>query len=576
MSEPLVLRQRPIPTDVDLPDNLHPLLARLYAARGVTSSGQLERSLQALERPDKLDGLEQAVAILSAARAQQHRIIIVGDFDADGATSCAVAVTALMAMGFEHVQYLVPNRFEFGYGLTPEIVEIAAQSKPHVLITVDNGIASLQGVRAAIEAGMQVIVTDHHLPGAELPAADAIVNPNVATDQFPSKNLAGVGVIFYVMLALRAALRKAGVFSTSAQPDGPNLAELLDLVALGTVADVVPLDHNNRVLVHQGLVRIRAARARPGIAAMLRVAGRDASSVTAADLAFAIGPRLNAAGRLTDMSLGIECLLSSDLNRAMEMASELDALNRDRREIETSMRNEAERAVATLKLDGALPSALCLYAGDWHPGVVGIVASRIKDATHRPVVAFADDNAVMLKGSARSVPGLHIRDALDSVATRHPGLVEKFGGHAMAAGLTLAKARLEEFRAALAAEVEARCGGRAFERVVWTDGELPARRLTLELAETLRAAGPWGQAFAEPLFEGDFDILEERIVGGHHLKLKLRAAGATSVLDAIAFNHGESPTHAKRARVVYQLDVNEYRGVRSLQLLVQHVLPGYQ
>ena len=575
MSEPLVLRQRPLPTDVDLPDTLHPLLARLYAARGVRSAAELERSLQALARPDTLDGLTQAVAILSAARASQHRIIIVGDFDADGATSCAVAVAALTAMGYQHVQYLVPNRFEFGYGLTPEIVKIAAESQPHVLITVDNGIASLQGVRAATEAGMQVIVTDHHLPGKELPAADAIVNPNVTTDEFPSKNLAGVGVIFYVMLALRAALRQAGAFADSGHPEGPNLAELLDLVALGTVADVVPLDHNNRVLVHQGLVRIRAERARPGLAAMLRIAGREASSVTAADLAFAIGPRLNAAGRLTDMSLGIECLLATDLHRAMEMASELDALNRDRREIETSMRNEAERAVATLKLDGTLPSALCLYAGDWHPGVVGIVASRIKDATHRPVVAFANDNDLMLKGSARSVPGLHIRDALDSVATRHPGLLEKFGGHAMAAGLTLAKANLTHFREALAIEVEARCGGHALERVVWTDGELPARRLTLDLAETLRAAGPWGQAFAEPLFEGEFEILEERIVGGHHLKLKLRGVGGTAVLDAIAFNHGEAPTHAEQARVVYQLDVNEYRGVRSLQLLVQHLLPGH-
>ena len=573
MPEPVRIQSRDCGAEHQFGAELHPLLARLYAARGLTSKAQLNRGLAALAKPAALSGIETAMALLTDARSAQLRILIVGDFDADGATSCAVATLGLRALGFDHVDYLVPNRFEFGYGLTPEIVALATQRKPQLLITVDNGIASIDGVSAAQAAGMQVIVTDHHLPGNELPSADAIVNPNVDDDLFPSKNLAGVGVIFYVLLALRSRLREHGAWDGSPQPNGPNLAELLDLVALGTVADVVKLDSNNRILVHQGLQRIRSGQMRPGLAALLNVAGRNVETATASDLGFAVGPRLNAAGRLTDMSLGIECLLAQDAPSAERIAGELDELNRSRREIEADMRDDAERAVRAMRFNDSPPGALCLFEADWHPGVVGIVASRIKDSVNRPVIAFARDGNVMLKGSARSIAGVHIRDALDAVATRHPGLVPRFGGHAMAAGLALEAARLDEFRAAFVEEVTSRLDSGLTQRVLWTDGELPLDKLNIALAELVRDAGPWGQGFPEPLFVGEFAVLDQRIVGERHLKLKLELPGKLRMLDAIAFNHGPDVLSTRLAKLVYRLDINHYRGMRTLQLLVEHIEP---
>jgi single-stranded-DNA-specific exonuclease len=563
------LKRRLLPNDGISADDVHPLLARIYAARGIKSTDDLARGLSTLSKPDQLSGLDRAVELLVAARADNTRVLVVGDFDADGATSCAVALLGLRALGFGDVDYLVPNRFEFGYGLTPEIVALAQTRKPGLLVTVDNGIASIAGVDAARAAGMQVIITDHHLPGDELPRAHAIVNPNVPGDTFPSKHLAGVGVMFYVLLALRAQLRKLATWP-GGQPE-PNLGRLLDLVALGTVADVVCLDTNNRILVHQGLERIRAGKMRPGLAALLRIGGRDGPTASAADLAFAVGPRLNAAGRLDDMSLGIECLLAESPDAATQMAAELDGLNQARREIEADMRSQAEQAVRQLNLGTGIPAGLCLFEEDWHQGVVGIVASRIKDAVHRPVIAFARDSGSVLKGSARSIPGVHIRDVLDAVATRNPGLVPRFGGHAMAAGLALEFGHLEEFRAAFAEQVAARLDDDQLEHVLWTDGEIPNDRLNLRLAELIRDAGPWGQGFPEPVFEGEFRILDQRVVGANHLKLKLEAHNRTGMLDAIAFNYGANTCPSERVRLAYKLDINQYRGMRTVQLLVEHV-----
>jgi len=568
-----IIQRRPLASTGDLPSSLHPVLYRIYRARQVTSAQELEQSLERLIPPACLGGTSAAARVLADAIERQRRLLIVADFDADGATSCALAVRALRSLGARDVQYLVPNRFEYGYGLTPEIVALAAQRQPDLIITVDNGISSVAGVEEARRRGIEVLVTDHHLPGETLPPAAVIVNPNQPGDDFPSKYLAGVGVIFYVMLALRAHLREIGWFARKNIAE-PNLARLLDLVALGTVADVVPLDHNNRVLVGQGLRRINQGAACAGINALLRAAGRAPERATAMDLGYVVGPRLNAAGRLTDMSLGIECLLTDDPLAAQDMARELDALNHERRGIEARMQQQALAAVEHLRFDQAtLPRGLCLFDESWHQGVIGLVASRIKERAHRPVIAFAPASDAEIKGSARSVPGLHIRDALDAIAARHPQLLSKFGGHAMAAGLTLRRADLEKFRQAFDAEVSRHLSEDDLQGKILSDGELGAEELTLPLAELLRNAGPWGQGFPEPLFDGCFEVLSQRVVGEKHLKMALRVPGQTRVVDAIAFNsvhEARIPAYA-RIRAVYKLDVNEYQGGRSLQLIIEYL-----
>jgi len=571
---PRIVRRPPASTD-RLPASLNPVLRQVYANRAVQDEAELERGLQGLLPPETLGGLDEAVDLLAEALKARQRILIVGDFDADGATSCTVAMLALRAMGVAHVDYLVPNRFEFGYGLTPEIVALALTRQPDLIVTVDNGVSSIAGVAAANAAGVPVIVTDHHLPGAELPAAAAMVNPNLPDNGFASKAAAGVGVIFYVMLGLRGRLREQGWFTDNDIAE-PNLAELLDVVALGTVADVVPLDANNRILVHQGLQRIRAGRCRPGITALLQVAGRNPARAQASDMGFAVGPRLNAAGRLDDMSLGIECLLAEDPDVALQMAGELDALNRERRRIEGGMQDQAMAILADWSLDDAdLPWGLCLFDESWHQGVIGILASRIKERYHRPVIAFAPADNGEIKGSARSIPGLHIRDALDEVAARHPDLLSKFGGHAMAAGLSLAADRFADFQAAFDAVVREHLDPAALQAVIASDGEIPGPELTLELASQLAAGGPWGQAFPEPLFDGVFELVGQRIVGGKHYKLVLRSPDNGAIIDAIAFNQVElHPELPPRLRLAYRLDANEFRGNVSLQLRVEHLEPA--
>ncbi len=573
-SDITITRRPQVTAPADLPADLSPVLARIYAARGVVSTEALDRSLAKLLPFAELVGMDAAVDLLQQALRERQRILIIGDFDADGATSSALGVRALRAMGATQVDYLVPNRFEYGYGLTPEIVAVAAERAPDLLVTVDNGIASIDGVAAAKALRMRVLVTDHHLPGDALPAADAIVNPNQPGDAFAAKSLAGVGVIFYVMLALRARLREAGWFDERKIAE-PNLASLLDLVALGTVADVVPLEHNNRILVAQGLARIRHGQCCAGITALIRVAKRRQQDLVAADLGFALGPRLNAAGRLEDMALGIECLLADDPDAALLLAQRLDALNRQRREIESEMKAEAMVILDEMELadDAELPVGLCLFEPHWHPGVIGILASRVKDRLHRPVIVFAESGEDGIKGSARSVPGLHIRDALDAVAKRHPDLLSKFGGHAMAAGLSLARADLARFSQAFDEEVRRHLGPADLCQEILSDGELSAAELNLPLAESLRAAGPWGQGFAEPLFDGVFDIVSRRIVGDNHLKLVLRPPGGEQIIDAIAFNTVDDdwPADTTQVELAYRLDVNEYNGRRSAQLLVEHI-----
>src|SRR5690625_5141143 len=520
-----------------------------------------------------MSGLEQAVALLEAALAQGQHILVIGDFDADGATSSALAIRALRAFGHQAVDYLVPNRFEYGYGLTPEIVELARTRQPDLLITVDNGISSLTGVDAAKAAGMQVIITDHHLPGTTLPAADAIVNPNLPDDDFPSKHLAGVGVIFYVMLALRARLRETGWFEKQRLPE-PNMADLLDLVALGTVADVVTLDFNNRVLVEQGMRRIRAGRCSVGILALLQQAGRDPARLVAADLGFVVGPRLNAAGRLEDMSLGVACLLTDDFAEASAMAEQLSELNLQRRVIENTMQEEALAVLERLEQnETGLPAGLCLMDDNWHQGVIGLLASRIKDRFHRPVIAFAPAGGGELKGSARSIAGLHIRDLLDRIATQNPGLIQKFGGHAMAAGLSLSSDHFPVFQKKFSKAVVGELGTAAIVGQVLTDGELDAMEFNLSNAQALRDAGPWGQGFPEPQFDGVFEIAQSRIVGERHVKLTVCPAGDDQWLDAIAFNGVDYGWHELRQpiRAVYRLDVNEFRGRRSVQLIMEYL-----
>ena len=569
-----VIRRRQVPdTDRLAGAGLHPLLARVYRGRGVCGAEELALDLDQLLSPDRLLNADRAGVLLADAIEAGARILVVGDFDADGATSTALAISALRAFGAPEVDYLVPNRFEYGYGLTPEIVDLAAGGSPDLIITVDNGISSIEGVAAAAEQGIATLITDHHLAGRELPAADVIVNPNQPGCDFPSKSLAGVGVIFYVMLALRAELRRRDHF----EGEAPSLGGLLDLVALGTVADVVPLDRNNRILVNAGLRRMRAGQVRPGIEALLQLANRPLGSLVASDLGFAVGPRINAAGRLDDMSIGIECLLSRDSAGAMLHANQLHQLNQDRRAIEQGMQEEALQILAKLNLAGGEepPVALTLYQSGWHQGVIGILASRIKDRLHRPVIAFADGDNGELKGSARSIGGVHIRDILDAVATRHPGLVSRFGGHAMAAGLTLPRDNYEQFSVAFAEEVARHAEDVELQAVIESDGELSAQDLRLELASELRYAGPWGQHFPEPVFDGTFEILNQRIVGDKHLKLVLRLPGGEAV-DAIAFNVDMDrwpDESAREVEIAYRLDVNEFRGRTSLQLMVEYIIP---
>lgn len=563
--------QRSTVSGGQLPEDIHPVLRRVYAARAIDSVDELDYSLDSLLPPSLLGGMDEAVALLQQAIVDRQRILVVGDFDADGATSCAVVLRALRALGAEDVRYLVPNRFEYGYGLTPEIVAVAAGQQPDLIMTVDNGISSLDGVAAARQRGMRVLITDHHLPGEQLPAADAIVNPNLPGDAFPSKNLAGVGVAFYVMLALRSQLRAAGWFETSGLPE-PNLGAYLDLVALGTVADVVPLDRNNRTLVHQGIRRIQAGRCVPGIQALLEIAGRSLQRVVAADMGFAVGPRLNAAGRLDDMSVGIECLLSDDITAARDMATRLDNMNRDRKDIESDMQARALDVIAGLDLkDDELPLGLCLFEPDWHQGVIGILAARIKERFHRPVIAFARSGEAELKGSARSVAGLHIRDALDAVAARHPGLIDKFGGHAMAAGLSLAEANYPAFAAAFNEEVARHLSTDDLTGIIYSDGELTEQELSLDTAQLLRDASPWGQGFPSPLFDGDFRVMSQRVVGEKHLKMTLQPAHGDSRIDGIAFNTAVLPAGCQQVHMAYRLDANEYRGIVSPQLIVEHI-----
>ncbi len=554
---------------------LHPVLERVYAARNIKNQHELDYGLAGLISFSELLGIEPAVDLVVDVLAKNQRILIVADFDADGATSCALAVRGLRAMGAKDVRYVVPNRFEYGYGLTPEIVEVAAKENPDLIITVDNGIASNEGVAAAKKMGIKVLVTDHHLPGEHLPDADAIVNPNQDEDDFPSKALAGVGVMFYLLMALRSKLRQSGWFEQQGISD-PNLAQWLDIVALGTVADVVPLDRNNRILVSQGLARIRKGAGCMGIRAISEVAKRDFRNLTSSDLGFAIGPRLNAAGRLDDMSLGIECLLSDDEQKAKQLAIQLDQLNHVRREIGDQMLGEAVQIMDKLDLENdEIPFGLCLHDQDWHQGVIGILASRIKDQHHRPVIVFATVEEGGLKGSARSVKGVHIRDVLDTVATQNPAMINKFGGHAMAAGLTIAQDYYEDFKQAFDQEVRKHLNKEDLQDVIKSDGELSAEEITIDLAEQLRFAGPWGQAFPEPVFDGVFEIESVRIVAEKHLKVLLRIPNSEILVDGIAFNitNHDWPTVVSKVEVAYQLDLNEFRGNRNAQMLIRHISP---
>ena len=576
MPEARKITQRAVTGSITgLPPEAGAVMERIFLGRGIHDAADLSLGLIDMQRPDSLSGLQAAASLLADAVTGDQKILVVGDFDADGATGSALAVLSLEAMGCKRVDFRVPNRFEFGYGLTVPLVETLALDPPDLLITVDSGICCNPGVGRARELGCRVIVTDHHLPGETLPAADAIVNPNQPGDDFPSKALAGVGVMFYLLIALRGELRNRGWFDKR-RPE-PNLANFLDLVALGTVADLVPLDHNNRVLVRQGLERIRRGQTRPGLMALLRAGKRDYRFANASDLGFAVGPRLNAAGRLEDMSAGIRCLLSNDMEEARRLATELDDLNRQRKTMQEQMQGEALTQVTellkTLDTDDP-PEALCLFDPHWHQGVVGLVASRIKDVVHRPVVAFApeQEGSDVLKGSARSVRGLHIRDALALIDARHPGLMKAYGGHAMAAGLSVEKTALELFETALSDAVQTQRGGKALTEEIFTDGELVNAELTLQTAHILEGYGPWGQHFPEPLFDGRFEVIDSRVVGGSHLKMVVQQLGGGEPIDAIAFNRLPDDLPGGAVRLLYRLNINRWRGSESPQLLVEHLV----
>ena len=572
----MLIKQRELTeTAIDLP-NIPNVLKRVYATRGITNESQLDKQLQTLLPFNTLKGINEACLRLETALRNEQRILIIGDFDADGATSTAVGITALRAMGAKHIEYLVPNRFEFGYGLTPAIVEVASKWQPHLIITVDNGIASFEGVETANKLGIDVLITDHHLPAETVPNACAIVNPNQQGCAFPSKSIAGVGVIFYVMLALRRHLSNSGWFSEINIPE-PNMASFLDLVALGTVADVVGLDQNNRILVNQGMARIRQGLCREGIKALIEIAGRECSRLRESDLGFAIAPRLNAAGRLDDMALGIECLITLDRQQARNYCQQLDELNQERKQIESEMKEQAMLALDKLSMNvdyksPHLPIALCLYDKTWHQGVIGILAGRMKERYHRPVIAFALVNDHELKGSARSVPDLNIRDVLAAVDKDHPGLIDKFGGHAMAAGLSINIKSLDAFREAFVTEVNKHLELSQCEGELLTDGPLSPEEFNLETALIIQQAGPWGQQFSEPVFDNVFEILDQRLVGQNHLKMTLVSPKGGNQVDAIAFNVDLKswPNHrVKHIHVAYKLDINFFQGRTRLQLMIQ-------
>ena len=561
---PVISRSPPSQSAIEKFGDIDPLHARLYAMRGLRAAEELDHSLARLAPVSALENIDEAAQLVIANRDQ--RIIIVGDYDVDGATSTALVIRCLRAFGFADVGYLVPNRFDYGYGLSREIVRVAAERKPALLITVDNGVSSVAGVEEANTLGIPVLITDHHLPGDELPAAAAILNPNLKNSAFPSRNLAGVGVAFYLMARVGRMLEELG------QPGAAKIpAKYLDLVALGTVADVVPLDQNNRILVQQGLMRIRGGHAVPGIEALLKQSGRQPRRCVSTDLGFAVGPRINAAGRLEDISVGIECLLTDSFETASEYARMLDQINSERRDIESTMRDQAFAFVDKLGSQ-RWPSCVCLYEASWHQGIVGLIAARVRERCHRPVIAFARENDEYLKGSARSIPGVHIRDLLEAVSAVKPGLIEKFGGHAMAAGLSIAESSLEEFKQLAAQQMGRLYPDADFSGAIVTDGQLPGAAFNLKFARSLRDAGPWGSGFPEPLWSGEFSVVEQRTVGENHLKMRVRLASGGDVIDAIAFNQA-GPSYRGVVQLAFKLDVNEFRGVENPQLVVEQIAP---
>ena len=559
---PVVTRPSPSQSQIAQLGDIDPLHARLFAMRGLVSAEELDYALARIAPVSALEHIDDAAALVIGKR--HERIVVVGDFDVDGATSTALVLRCLREFGFADVEYLVPNRFEYGYGLSPEIVRVAAQRSPGLLITVDNGVSSIEGVAEANSLGIPVLVTDHHLPGSELPHAAVILNPNLDGSAFPSRNLAGVGVAFYLMARVGRLLEEQGRAGAARVP-----ARYLDLVALGTVADVVPLDHNNRILVQQGLKRIRGGQCVPGITALLQQAGRQVARCVSTDLGFAAGPRINAAGRLEDISVGIECLLTDDAGSAKDYARILDKINSERRDIEATMREQAFAYVDSLG-EQRWPACVCVYDTTWHQGIVGLIAARVKERCHRPVIAFAREQDGILKGSARSIPGVHARDLLEAVSTAHPGLIAKFGGHAMAAGLTIAEPELDAFKSAAVEQMRRLYADADFSGAIVTDGVLPGDAMNLEFARSLRDAGPWGSGFPEPMWSGDFAVVEQRTVGDNHLKLRVRPAGGGNTVDAIAFNQA-GPSYRGIVQLSFRLDVNEFRGIESPQLVVEQI-----
>lgn len=566
----MIIKRREVPSGAQI--NPNALLDRIYRSRQLRDPIELNYSLASLIKPTTLSGVDNAVSLLAEGRLAQKKIIIIGDFDADGATSTALSIKALRMLGFQHVNYVIPNRFEQGYGLSTAIAEVVIAQGAEIVITVDNGISSIEGVKCLKQAGITVIVTDHHLPAEQLPNADAIVNPNLNECEFPSKSLAGVGVIFYLIGVLSTYLFEQKIIT-----EKPDLRQLLDLVALGTVADVVPLDHNNRILVAQGLHRINTQNCCYGIQALVEIAKRELSKLVASDLGFSIGPRLNAAGRLDNMSIGVELLLSEDYQHARQLAYELDSLNQTRKEIELGMKLEALKICNKLNhLTDENLTGIAIYQADWHQGVLGIVAARIKERFHRPVVAFALDKPGVLKGSARSISGLHMRDALELISQRHPEIIIAFGGHAMAAGLSLHEEHFERFQQVFNEVCAELLTEEQLTGIILSDGELSSAECSIETAELLRASGPWGQAFPEPLFDGDFKVIQQRIVGSNHLKLLLEPIGGGRLIDAIAFNVDTQcypDLSIKVMHLAYRLDINEYNGSKNVQLIVEHIIP---